>query len=162
MVWLIDSMTNWQTDQLTDWRTVCIWHDWSIDWLITGTELESMVMSIDHPDLTFSLELINSEPSYEQPNQEWTFVSDFSVSTLVSCCCCHCHQCPVLSLKMTLKHTWRGAELKISVGQKVYQLVLGFEHPISRIRSPQNSKIPLHQFKNTSHQVPSNNARLQL
>ena len=160
MVWLIDSVTNWQTDHLTDWQTVCIWHDWSIDWLTTGTELESMVMSVDHPDLTFSLELINSEPSYEQPNQEWTFVSDFSVSTLVNCCCHHCHQCPVLSLKITLKHTWRGAELKISVGQKVYQLVLGFEHPINRIGSPQSSKFLYASLKHKSPN-PKQNAGLQ-
>ncbi|KAK7098028.1 hypothetical protein V1264_004919 [Littorina saxatilis] len=44
-----------------------------------GTEVKSMVMSSDHPDLTFSLDLVRSEPSYEQANQEWTFVSDFSV-----------------------------------------------------------------------------------
>ncbi|XP_076446552.1 LOW QUALITY PROTEIN: extracellular matrix protein 3-like [Babylonia areolata] len=44
-----------------------------------GTDLEAMVMSEDHPDLTFTLELVRSDPSYEQSNQEWVFVSDFSV-----------------------------------------------------------------------------------
>lgn len=44
-----------------------------------GIELESMVMSVNHPDLTFSMNLIRSEPTYEQPDQEWQFVSDFSV-----------------------------------------------------------------------------------
>ncbi|XP_076467569.1 extracellular matrix protein 3-like [Babylonia areolata] len=44
-----------------------------------GTELESMVMSVDHPDLTFSMDLIRSDATYEQANQEWAIVSDFSV-----------------------------------------------------------------------------------
>nr|KAG5696530.1 hypothetical protein BaRGS_021066 [Batillaria attramentaria] len=44
-----------------------------------GTELEAMVMSADHPDLTFSIDLVRSEPTYEQANQEWQFVSDFAV-----------------------------------------------------------------------------------
>lgn len=38
-----------------------------------------MVMSMDHPELTFTLKLVRSDPTYEQPNQEWTFVSDYSV-----------------------------------------------------------------------------------
>ncbi|KAL8573258.1 hypothetical protein ACOMHN_006669 [Nucella lapillus] len=44
-----------------------------------GTDLAAMVMSEDHPDLTFTLHLVRSDPSYEQSNQEWVFVSDFSV-----------------------------------------------------------------------------------
>lgn len=38
-----------------------------------------MVMSADHPGLTFSLSLIRSEPTYNQPVQQWSFVSDFAV-----------------------------------------------------------------------------------
>lgn len=40
----------------------------------------SMIMSVDHPGLTFSLHLIRSEPTYNQPVQQWNFVSDFAVS----------------------------------------------------------------------------------
>jgi hypothetical protein len=40
-----------------------------------------MVMSVDHPDLTFSLRMIRGDPSYEQASQEWNFISDFSVSS---------------------------------------------------------------------------------
>lgn len=39
-----------------------------------------MVMSIDHPGLTFNLSLVRSEPTYNQPVQQWTFTSDFAVS----------------------------------------------------------------------------------
>lgn len=39
-----------------------------------------MIMSADHPGLTFSLRLIRSEPTYNQPVQQWSFVSDFAVS----------------------------------------------------------------------------------
>ncbi|XP_017206108.3 FRAS1-related extracellular matrix protein 2 [Oryctolagus cuniculus] len=39
----------------------------------------SVVMSADHPGLTFSLRLIRSEPTYNQPIQQWSFVSDFAV-----------------------------------------------------------------------------------
>uniref|UniRef100_A0A8C3BA83 FRAS1 related extracellular matrix 2 n=1 Tax=Cairina moschata TaxID=8855 RepID=A0A8C3BA83_CAIMO len=44
-----------------------------------ASSLISMVMSADHPGLTFSLSLIRSEPSYNQPVQQWSFVSDFAV-----------------------------------------------------------------------------------
>ncbi|XP_012944319.2 FRAS1-related extracellular matrix protein 2, partial [Aplysia californica] len=44
-----------------------------------GSSLESMVMSSDHPDLTFSLKLIRSDPTFDQPSQEWSFQSDLSV-----------------------------------------------------------------------------------
>lgn len=40
----------------------------------------SMITSADHPGLTFSLRLIRSEPTYNQPMQQWSFVSDFAVS----------------------------------------------------------------------------------
>ncbi|XP_004711328.1 FRAS1-related extracellular matrix protein 2, partial [Echinops telfairi] len=39
----------------------------------------SVIISADHPGLTFSLRLIRSEPTYNQPVQQWSFVSDFAV-----------------------------------------------------------------------------------
>ncbi len=33
----------------------------------------SEIMSADHPGLTFSLRLIRSEPTYNQPVQQWSF-----------------------------------------------------------------------------------------
>lgn len=39
-----------------------------------------MVMCLDHPGLTFNLSLVRNEPTYNQPIQQWTFVSDFAVS----------------------------------------------------------------------------------
>ncbi|BFZ14656.1 hypothetical protein BsWGS_17695 [Bradybaena similaris] len=44
-----------------------------------GSTLESMVISPNHPDLMFQLELIRSDPTFDQPSQEWSFVSDFAV-----------------------------------------------------------------------------------
>ncbi|CAB1418214.1 unnamed protein product [Pleuronectes platessa] len=44
-----------------------------------GTSTSSMVMSVDHPGLTFNLTLVRSEPTYNQPVQQWTFTSDFAV-----------------------------------------------------------------------------------
>ncbi|XP_069098697.1 FRAS1-related extracellular matrix protein 3 [Pleurodeles waltl] len=44
-----------------------------------GTSLSSMVMSADHPGLTFTLSLVRSEPTFNQPVQQWNFVSDFAV-----------------------------------------------------------------------------------
>lgn len=38
-----------------------------------------MVMSVDHPGLTFNLSSLRSEPTYNQPVQQWTFTSDFAV-----------------------------------------------------------------------------------
>ncbi|TDH04980.1 hypothetical protein EPR50_G00138290 [Perca flavescens] len=43
------------------------------------TPMSSMVMSVDHPGLTFNLTLVRSEPTYNQPVQQWTFTSDFAV-----------------------------------------------------------------------------------
>uniref|UniRef100_A0A8C5P888 FRAS1 related extracellular matrix 3 n=1 Tax=Leptobrachium leishanense TaxID=445787 RepID=A0A8C5P888_9ANUR len=45
----------------------------------SGTSLSSMVMSADHPELTFTMSLIRSEPSFAQPVQQWSFISDFAV-----------------------------------------------------------------------------------
>lgn len=41
--------------------------------------MSSMVMSVDHTGLTFNLTLVRSEPTYNQPVQQWTFTSDFAV-----------------------------------------------------------------------------------
>ncbi|XP_067348338.1 FRAS1-related extracellular matrix protein 2a isoform X1 [Channa argus] len=41
--------------------------------------MSSMVMSVDHQGLTFNLALVRSEPTYNQPVQQWTFTSDFAV-----------------------------------------------------------------------------------
>lgn len=42
-----------------------------------------MVMCSDHPGLTFNLSLVRSEPTYNQPIQQWTFSSDFAVRNLL-------------------------------------------------------------------------------
>ncbi|XP_013926262.1 PREDICTED: FRAS1-related extracellular matrix protein 2-like [Thamnophis sirtalis] len=44
-----------------------------------GTSLTSMVMSSDHPGLTFILNLSQSEQTFNQPMQQWKFLSDFAV-----------------------------------------------------------------------------------
>uniref|UniRef100_A0AAR2KAS0 Cadherin domain-containing protein n=1 Tax=Pygocentrus nattereri TaxID=42514 RepID=A0AAR2KAS0_PYGNA len=44
-----------------------------------ASPLTSMIMCADHPGLTFNLSLVRSEPTYNQPMQQWTFVSDFAV-----------------------------------------------------------------------------------
>lgn len=46
----------------------------------SASPLTSMVMCAEHPGLTFNLSLVRSEPTYSQPIQQWTFVSDFAVS----------------------------------------------------------------------------------
>lgn len=45
-----------------------------------------MVICADHPGLTFTLVLVRTEPTYNQPMQQWSFVSDFAVSHF---CCEH-------------------------------------------------------------------------
>ncbi|XP_051535522.1 FRAS1-related extracellular matrix protein 2-like [Myxocyprinus asiaticus] len=45
----------------------------------SATPLTSMVMCADHPGLIFNLSLVRSEPTYNQPMQQWTFISDFAV-----------------------------------------------------------------------------------
>ncbi|KAJ8368550.1 hypothetical protein SKAU_G00085780 [Synaphobranchus kaupii] len=45
----------------------------------SASSLSSMVMCPDHPGITFNLSLVRSEPTYNQPMQQWTFVSDFAV-----------------------------------------------------------------------------------
>ncbi|KAM4620100.1 FRAS1-related extracellular matrix protein 2a [Polymixia lowei] len=44
-----------------------------------ASSMSSMVMCADHPGLTFNLSLVRSEPTYNQPVQQWTFTSDFAV-----------------------------------------------------------------------------------
>ncbi|XP_077670579.1 LOW QUALITY PROTEIN: FRAS1-related extracellular matrix protein 3 [Eretmochelys imbricata] len=44
-----------------------------------STSLSSMVLSADRPDLTFTLSLLRSEPTFHQPVQQWSFSSDFAV-----------------------------------------------------------------------------------
>lgn len=44
-----------------------------------ANKVSSMVMSVDHPGLTFNLTLVHNEPTYNQPVQQWTFTSDFAV-----------------------------------------------------------------------------------
>ncbi|XP_062873398.1 FRAS1-related extracellular matrix protein 2b [Trichomycterus rosablanca] len=44
-----------------------------------ASSLTSMIMCMDHPGLTFNLSLVRSEPTYNQPMQQWTFISDFAV-----------------------------------------------------------------------------------
>ncbi|KAI5624981.1 fras1 related extracellular matrix protein 2b isoform X1, partial [Silurus asotus] len=44
-----------------------------------ASPLTSMIMCMDHPGLTFNLSLVRTEPTYNQPTQQWTFVSDFAV-----------------------------------------------------------------------------------
>ncbi|KAH0616008.1 hypothetical protein JD844_026750, partial [Phrynosoma platyrhinos] len=51
---------------------------------LQGTSLTSMVMSADHPGLTFTLSLSQSEQTFHQPMQQWKFVSDFAVSTNIA------------------------------------------------------------------------------
>ncbi|XP_048840186.1 FRAS1-related extracellular matrix protein 2-like [Brienomyrus brachyistius] len=45
----------------------------------SGSSMSSMVMCTDHPGLTFNLSLVRSEPTYNQPMQQWTFTSDFAI-----------------------------------------------------------------------------------
>lgn len=49
-------------------------------YLLSGTGVSSVVMCADHPGLTFTLSLIRTQPTYNQPMQQWSFVSDFAVS----------------------------------------------------------------------------------
>lgn len=48
--------------------------------IFSASFTSSVIVSADHPGLTFSLRLIRSEPTYNQPVQQWSFVSDFAVS----------------------------------------------------------------------------------
>lgn len=52
----------------------------SVQFSFAGSRHKSLVMTPEHPDLIFTLELIHTEPTYEQPEQTWRFTSDFAVS----------------------------------------------------------------------------------
>ncbi|XP_072320110.1 FRAS1-related extracellular matrix protein 3 [Eucyclogobius newberryi] len=45
----------------------------------TAASVSSIVICADHPGLTFTLGLVRTEPTYNQPMQQWSFVSDFAV-----------------------------------------------------------------------------------
>ncbi|KAG5844643.1 hypothetical protein ANANG_G00164670 [Anguilla anguilla] len=62
----------------------------------SASPLASMIMCADHPGLTFNLTLVRTEPTYNQPLQQWTFISDFAVSTPVP-------HLPHLPMYMTLR-----------------------------------------------------------
>lgn len=65
--------------------------------LLEATSVSSMVMSVDHPGLTFNLTRVRSEPTYNQPVQQWTFTSDFAVSAHCAApCICPCSSVCVL------------------------------------------------------------------
>ena len=41
---------------------------------------ESKVTSVNHQDLTFTLNLVRSDKTYNNPEQQWTFVSNYAVT----------------------------------------------------------------------------------
>lgn len=54
------------------WFYLCLFHP--------ASSLTSVVISTAHLGLTFNLSLVRTEPTYNQPAQQWTFTSDFAVS----------------------------------------------------------------------------------
>ncbi|XP_030632074.1 FRAS1-related extracellular matrix protein 2b isoform X2 [Chanos chanos] len=54
-------------------------HSGQINTLRTASSMTSMIICVDHPGLTFNLSLVRSEPTYNQPMQQWSFISDFAV-----------------------------------------------------------------------------------
>uniref|UniRef100_A0A672PEX0 FRAS1-related extracellular matrix protein 2-like n=1 Tax=Sinocyclocheilus grahami TaxID=75366 RepID=A0A672PEX0_SINGR len=48
----------------------------------SASPVKSIVLSADHPGLTFNLTLVRTELTYSQPVQQWMFISDFAVSCL--------------------------------------------------------------------------------
>ncbi|XP_016383874.1 FRAS1-related extracellular matrix protein 2-like isoform X2 [Sinocyclocheilus rhinocerous] len=44
-----------------------------------ASPVKSIVLSADHPGLTFNLTLVRTELTYSQPVQQWMFISDFAV-----------------------------------------------------------------------------------
>ncbi|KTF81550.1 hypothetical protein cypCar_00022092 [Cyprinus carpio] len=44
-----------------------------------ASPVKSIVLSADHPGLTFNLTLVRTEPTFSQPVQQWMFISDFAV-----------------------------------------------------------------------------------
>lgn len=72
------SLNNKKVDTVTSFILAEKIHDCAC--LFSGTSVSSMVMCADHPGLTFTLALVRTEPTYNQPMQQWSFVSDFAVS----------------------------------------------------------------------------------
>uniref|UniRef100_A0A3Q3WF96 Calx-beta domain-containing protein n=1 Tax=Mola mola TaxID=94237 RepID=A0A3Q3WF96_MOLML len=64
---------------VVNFRTKARFRGLFVDSHSVATSMVSMVMSVDHPGLTFNLTLMRSEPTYNQPVQQWTFTSDFAV-----------------------------------------------------------------------------------
>lgn len=75
---------------------------------VLASSTSSTITSAHHPSLTFSLHLLRSEPTYNQPVQQWDFTSDFAVrdqgSYLIFLSCClplhsrrfrERHKCPL-------------------------------------------------------------------
>ena len=50
-----------------------------------ATDMQSSVTSSDHPGLTYTLNLLRSDPTFAQPEQLWQFVSDHAVSLFIFC-----------------------------------------------------------------------------
>ena len=44
-----------------------------------GTSAKAMVMSSSHSELTMTLSLVRSADTYNNPEQKWTFVSDYAI-----------------------------------------------------------------------------------
>lgn len=80
-IWKVTPEIRWLTPLLVLVLTKCSFRDlWLCTCLFSGTSVSSMVMCADHPGLTFTLALVRTEPTYNQPMQQWSFVSDFAVS----------------------------------------------------------------------------------
>ncbi|CBY08706.1 unnamed protein product [Oikopleura dioica] len=45
-----------------------------------GSAAESTVTSVQHPELTFTLNLIRSDKSFSTPEQQWSFVSNYAIT----------------------------------------------------------------------------------
>ena len=41
---------------------------------------ESTVTSVQHPELSFTLNLIRSDKSFSTPEQQWSFVSNYAIT----------------------------------------------------------------------------------
>lgn len=82
-MWSFDTF-NWQSSPfvwqmfISSYSNICT--DVCYVCFPTASPLTSMVMCAEHPGLTFNLSLVRSEPTYSQPIQQWTFISDFAVS----------------------------------------------------------------------------------
>ena len=66
-----------------------IWIDFSIYFLnlfnsinlnYSVSAAESKVTSVNHQDLTFTLNLVRSDKTFNNPEQQWSFVSNYAVT----------------------------------------------------------------------------------